>query len=144
MNNKRSSLTIMMLWCAGVALALTMLASLGGCATFSGAEDRDARFSAQDAVYEANSNLNIALVAAIQYARLPRCELNPDLVICSDQQVVDKIVAYQNAAAKALDDAEAVARAENSTKEQISPKMTALSTAMTALTSAVSALPRLK
>ena len=68
--------------------------------------------TAQEQVYRAHIALNVALVGAIQYARLPRCNAVDATapVLCSEQDKVDRILAAEKVAAAALDSAEKIVR----------------------------------
>lgn len=99
-------------------------------------QSRDAR----DAVYKASAAYNVALVAAVKYAQLPRCAPSAPRV-CSEQATVDRIVAAESVATTAIREAERIARDPAATDTATAWALSSAQAALATLTALTAALP---
>lgn len=102
-------------------------------------QSRDAR----DAVYKASAAYNVALVAAVKYAQLPRCAPGGPRV-CSEQATVDRIVAAESVATTAMQEAERIARDPAATDTATATALSSAQAALATLTALAAALPTLE
>lgn len=104
-------------------------------------KDQEIR-SAQENVYKAEVALNVAGSLAIQYASLPRCPAVT--AVCSEQEVVDKVVAAEKIAASSLLSAEATVRDPEATASAVQLAVASATNAVSALSTLTSQLPKLQ
>lgn len=114
-----------------LALALVIL-SLGACR----------QGSTEEAIFKASTAYNVALLAAVKYAQLPRC-IPSGPRVCSEQETVDKIRAASDVAFVAVHEAEKIARDPTATETRAQVALSSAQAALATLTALTLNLPTL-
>lgn len=114
-----------------LALALVIMA-LGACK----------QGSTEEAIFQASTAYNVALLAAVKYAQLPRCVPSGPRV-CSEQATVDKIRAASDVAFVAVHEAEKIARDPTATDTRAQVALSTAQAALATLTALTLNLPTL-
>lgn len=89
-----------------LAMAIALGAFAAGCAT--------APQNAAQAVYAAHGTYTVALTAAVNYKRLPPCNKPPAPALCSKPEVVKQLQQADDVAFTALQAAQRIVRAPDS------------------------------
>lgn len=98
--------------------------------------------STDEAIFKASTAYNVALLAAVKYAQLPRCVPSGPRV-CSEQATVDKIRAASDVAFVAVHEAEKIARDPTATETRAQVALSSAQAALATLTALTLNLPTL-
>lgn len=91
-------------------------------------------------VFAAKERYKVALSLAVEYNKLPRCDIPAAPLVCSEPRVVDILRKTDEAADAALDNAEVVVRTPGATEDALSLAVASAQAAVASLVEIVAAL----